>query len=231
MESLKSLKSLKRNKIKKMNKHSFCDVYLIRHGETDWNTEGRLQGHTDIPLNGEGEKQALMLQQKFKRVNFCEVFSSDLSRSRKTAEIVLGAKKIKIKETPILRERYMGMWEGRFAHELRNWLEQNSIISKLSKEEFLSYKSHHNVESYSEVYERVSGFIKMTARSYLNSSILLFSHGGVLRSMLYVLDSNTEIKWQISNCAFMKLRVYEDGLISLMEHEGLKPILDTTVVF
>src|SRR5665647_2476119 len=93
--------------------NSFCDIYLIRHGQTQWNVEGRLQGHTDIPLNEEGEKRALKLKEKLEGIKFSAFFSSDLSRANKTAEIVTGLQKMEIVKTPDLRERSMGKWEGR----------------------------------------------------------------------------------------------------------------------
>lgn len=57
-----------------MNTNSYCDVYLIRHGETEWNIQGKLQGHSDIPLNEQGEMQALKLKEKFAQQNFQPLF-------------------------------------------------------------------------------------------------------------------------------------------------------------
>lgn len=210
----------------------YCDVYLIRHGETDWNIQGKLQGHTDIPLNELGELQALKLKEKFEQQNFSAVFSSDLSRARKTASIVLGAKQLNIIESPALRERYMGLWEGRLTSELKNWFKEYDLSTDgLSKEKYLSYKWQDDIESYSDVYNRVSCFIKSQAITHLGSSILLSSHGGVLRSVLYSLDFRPELRWQVSNCACIRLRVNDEGNITLLEYDGAKPTKEASIPF
>lgn len=215
-----------------MNTNSYCDVYLIRHGETEWNIQGKLQGHSDIPLNEQGEMQALKLKEKFEQQNFSAAFSSDLLRARKTAFIVLGSRELKINESPALRERYMGLWEGRLTTELKNWFKENDVFTdELSKENYLSYKWQDDIESYSEVYNRLSSFIKSQAISYLGSSVLLSSHGGVLRSVLYALDFRPESRWQVSNCAYIKLRVNAEGEIFLLEYDGAKPTKEASIPF
>lgn len=57
------------------------DIYVVRHGETNWNVQGLLQGHTDIPLNEQGVKQAHELKEKLKEISFGKILSSDLSRA------------------------------------------------------------------------------------------------------------------------------------------------------
>lgn len=63
-------------------------IYIVRHGETDWNKEGKLQGHTDTELNDTGRKQALILKDKLQNIHFDKVFVSPLKRTRQTAEII-----------------------------------------------------------------------------------------------------------------------------------------------
>ena len=62
-------------------------IFLIRHGETDWNAEGRWQGHTDVPLNQKGRTQALRVADALRKAGLGGVVSSDLSRARETAQI------------------------------------------------------------------------------------------------------------------------------------------------
>lgn len=89
------------------------ELYLVRHGETDWNVAGRWQGHTDIPLNAHGRLQARVVAAALRSTPLAGLVSSDLSRARETAEIiatVLGVKVVSF--DPNLRERAFGPFEG-----------------------------------------------------------------------------------------------------------------------
>lgn len=63
-------------------------IYLVRHGQTDWNIEHRIQGQTDVPLNATGRAQAVELSEKLSNFNIQKIISSDLSRAKETAEII-----------------------------------------------------------------------------------------------------------------------------------------------
>ena len=95
-------------------KNHYCQIYLIRHGETDWNAKGLLQGQSDIPLNKEGEKQTIEAAKKhFKKIKFAAIFSSDLVRAKRTAEIIALEKKMAVETSVLLRERDFGPFEGK----------------------------------------------------------------------------------------------------------------------
>jgi broad specificity phosphatase PhoE len=87
-------------------------LLLVRHGETDWNAEGRLQGHTDTPLNDYGRRQAARLAEELAGDGIDAVYSSDLSRARETAEIVAAHLGLPVVIEPGLREKNWGSWEG-----------------------------------------------------------------------------------------------------------------------
>ncbi len=88
-------------------------LYLARHGETDWNAEGRWQGHTDIPLNDTGRQQARALAEVLRPLGVLLAVSSDLSRARETAQIVAQALGVPLGTAdPDLRERRFGVFEG-----------------------------------------------------------------------------------------------------------------------
>ncbi|CAF2792067.1 unnamed protein product [Rotaria sp. Silwood2] len=207
-----------------ITRNMFVDIYLVRHGETDWNAQKRLQGHTDIPLNTQGKLQAYQLQEKFADIHFSKVFSSDLVRARLTAELILGSNKLTIIETPLLRERSMGTWEGRLAGDLKSYLEQTFNVNNFTQEEYLSFKWDDTCESYSDAYQRIQNFIHSIAFSppMSDDPILFSSHGGILRSILYHLDFHPGLRWQITNCAFLKLRIWADGKITVIASEGIK---------
>jgi broad specificity phosphatase PhoE len=90
-----------------------CVIYLARHGETDWNRDGRWQGWADVPLNVMGESQARALAERLRNRGISRVVASDLTRARQTAEIV--AQALLLSPTaidPELRERGFGLFEG-----------------------------------------------------------------------------------------------------------------------
>jgi broad specificity phosphatase PhoE len=87
-------------------------LLLVRHGETDWNAEGRLQGHTDRPLNDYGRRQAAALAAQLAQERLDAVYASDLARARETATIVAAALGLPVELDPDLREKDWGTWEG-----------------------------------------------------------------------------------------------------------------------
>jgi len=87
-------------------------LLLVRHGETDWNADGRLQGQTDRPLSDYGREQARQLAEDLHGEGFDAIYSSDLSRARETAEIVGGRLGLRVELDPDLREKDWGNWEG-----------------------------------------------------------------------------------------------------------------------
>lgn len=89
------------------------EIYLIRHGETDWNKERRFQGQTDIPLNDNGRRQAKSLRESLKgKLPFDRIICSDLCRARETAEIINEGSQSPIIIDPAFRELCFGKWEG-----------------------------------------------------------------------------------------------------------------------
>jgi len=87
-------------------------LLLVRHGETDWNADGRLQGQTDRPLSDYGREQARQLAEDLQGEGFDAIYSSDLSRARETAEIVGARLGLRVELDPDLREKDWGNWEG-----------------------------------------------------------------------------------------------------------------------
>lgn len=105
--------------------------YLIRHGQTDWNIEGKIQGKTDIPLNSEGLYQAERLAEGMKERRITAIFSSPLLRAFQTAELLSQEKNLPVTVLPELREVDFGLWEGKgwdevdalYHEDFRNWEE------------------------------------------------------------------------------------------------------------
>jgi 2,3-bisphosphoglycerate-dependent phosphoglycerate mutase len=87
-------------------------LVLVRHGETDWNAKGRLQGHTDRPLNDLGRRQARELADRLAGEDIAAIYASDLVRARETAEIVAARLGLPVAVDADLREKNWGSWEG-----------------------------------------------------------------------------------------------------------------------
>lgn len=201
----------------------FTTFYIVRHGETTWNVEGLLQGHGDSPLTPEGELQALGLSKKFADVHFDHVFSSDLMRAKRTAELISIEKKLAVNTTHLLRERSFGKYEGRpreqFLTENKELIEQ---FEKLSEQEQLKFKYADDMESNEEAVTRFLRFLREAAVTYEGKTLLLVSHGGMMRVLLRHLGIKVITgKGTIANGAHIKLE--SDGIeFKIREMHGIK---------
>lgn len=153
-------------------------VYLARHGETDWNVEGRSQGGTDIPLNSTGRQQAASLKEHLKDVHVDAVYSSTLSRSRETAEIVHG--QVPLTSLAGLGERRFGKFEGKLTSD------------PLSGPEFETRRWDPNDaldggESLNAFTDRVRSAIATIRTQHSSGTILIVGHSGTNQMILRVL--------------------------------------------
>lgn len=161
--------------------NNLTTFYLIRHGETDWNNKHLLQGQTDIPLNPKGEDQAKELAQVLHDVNFDLAFSSDLLRAKRTTEIIVLEKNLYIQTTKALREREFGTLEGQPTAALYAYID---LLKALNKEDRRKHRIDESVESDEEVTTRLITFLRETAITHPGKTILVGTHGGILRMIL-----------------------------------------------
>ena len=136
-------------------------LLLVRHGETDWNAEGRLQGHTDRPLNDFGRRQARALAERLAQDEIHAIYASDLSRARETAEIVGLRLGLPVALEPGLRERSWGTWEGLTGAER-------------DRVEFVG-------EAPEEHAGRVLAAVRAIAERHPGRRVVVVTHGGSLR--------------------------------------------------
>ncbi|QYR19889.1 histidine phosphatase family protein [Paenibacillus sp. sptzw28] len=150
-------------------------IGLIRHGKTEWNRLGKIQGQTDIPLNAEGRKQAEALAQRLSReeLRWDAVISSDLSRAYETARII--AETLSIPLLPgdtRLRERYFGDIEGTTEEE------------RLAKWGTDWRRSESGQESDESVRARGLSFVEEAASARPGCNLLVVTHGSLLAQLL-----------------------------------------------
>lgn len=159
---------------------------LVRHGETTWNTERRLQGHTDIPLNANGALQARQMAQALKdiKLNFDVLYTSDLKRAADTANAVVELFGIEAQVDSALRERHFGALQGLSIPEapvLRPDIWQAHIARDLE----------HDLEGGESIQQfalRVENALKKIQARHIGKTILIVSHGGTL-DMMYRIAS------------------------------------------
>lgn len=201
--------------------NNFTTFYIVRHGETEYNIKRRLSGHSDSPLTENGIHQAKKTGKRLKNIHFDIVFSSDLLRAKKTAEIIMLEKKLAIKVTALLRERNFGSYEGKPYESLDVF---TKLVDQLSDEELRKYKISDDFESDEEVAMRLITFLREAAITHHGQTILISSHGGLMRVLLLHLGFATykQLKFgHVENTGYIKL--LSDGVeFEVKETYGIK---------
>lgn len=195
-----------------------CIIYIVRHGQTDWNAQGITQGETDVPLNIAGIKQAEALSKDLKDVKFDAVFSSDLIRAKRTAEIIALERKLAVNTTHLLRERRYGKLDGKPYDMMREFHKTWETLTKLER---VHYKPYEGYETDEEAVGRFITFLREVSVLYLGKIVLVVSHGGIMRVLLNHLSGATYLAGTISNSAYIKLG--SDGIdFFIKELKGIK---------
>ena len=144
-------------------------LLITRHGQTDWNIEGKIQGQTDIELNETGIKQAEATREKLLNEKIDIIISSPQKRARKTAEIIAKGRHIPIIIDKGIEERYFGEFEGKTRKEF-------------DFDELWNYKlnkQYKDAESVGELFARVEAFLEKIKQEHKDKTVLLVTHGGV----------------------------------------------------
>jgi len=156
-----------------------CTLYLVRHGQTDWNVKRLTQGHTDIPLNAVGIDQAGTMREQLKDVQFDAVFTSDLLRAQKTAQILNLERNLALTSAQALRERTYGIFDGKTIEETHKAL--GNLLEEYSNHPFIK---ESGVETNEKMVARVLTFIREISLGYEGKTVLLVSHGSVMKHLL-----------------------------------------------
>lgn len=179
-------------------------IVLIRHGETDWNTETRIQGHTDIPLNRRGRWQAQRLGAALADEGLAAVYASDLQRAHATAQAVAQASGLEVVVHTGLRERAFGAFEGltfseiedRWPEWARRWRQRDPEFGPPGGEALQDFFKR-SVQAVHDLAERHEG-----------QAIALVAHGGVLDCLYRAATGqalNAPRTWQMSNAGINRL--------------------------
>jgi probable phosphoglycerate mutase len=186
-------------------------IIAVRHGETAWNVDTRIQGHLDIPLNDTGLWQARQLARALANEPVAAIYTSDLQRARATAQAVADATSAPLTPERDLRERSFGALEGRTFAEVEIDLPELALRWRKRDPHF----APEGGESLTLLRERIAHTVHRLAARHPGEQVVLVAHGGVL-DMLYRLATGQEIQaprtWQLANAAINRLLWTPQGL-------------------
>jgi probable phosphoglycerate mutase len=183
---------------------------IVRHGETAWNAEHRVQGQLDVPLNAIGQAQALAASRVLARETFDAIYSSDLSRAQQTAEPTASALGLTVVLDRDLRERHYGIFERLTYAEVRQKFPEDYARFEARDPEF----AFRTGERLKDFYGRSIAVLQRISDAHRGESILVFTHGGVL-DMLYRhvtgLPVSAPRDFGIPNAGLNRLEVVSSG--------------------
>lgn len=154
--------------------------YIVRHGETDWNTAGRWQGQTDIPLNELGQRQATALGEHLRAISLDRVVSSDLSRAYRTAQLATTAHNLPIETDVRWREFNAGILEG------KTWKEMNEEYPEVIAGMHADWYGHTfpEGESRRQLQRRAAEAFNEIMADGRGHHVAIFTHGTTVRVLL-----------------------------------------------
>ncbi len=165
-------------------------LLLVRHGETDWNLEHRVQGHTDRPLNATGLEQALTLASQLAAEQLVAVYASDLARARETAAIVAHRHGLDVTVDADLREKHFGSWEGLTEVEIAQRF-PDAVRGQWG-----------DGETTAAIAARAVAAVERIRATHPAGTVLVVSHGGTMRA---ILDHLALEHGPIGNCAVFRV--------------------------
>ena len=186
-------------------------IIAVRHGETAWNVDTRIQGHLDIALNDTGHWQARQVARALADEPLAAVYTSDLQRAHATAQAIAQASGAPLVAEPGLRERCFGELEGRTFAEIeaelpeqaRRWRQRDPHFAPTGGETLVQLR------------ERIAATTHRLAAQHTEQLIVLVAHGGVL-DMLYRLATGLDLQaprtWLVTNASINRLLWTPQGL-------------------
>jgi len=188
-------------------------LYLLRHGESEWNILNKVQGQFNTNLTQKGIEQAKLVANRLCKEEIKAIYSSDLDRAYKTAKIVSDKLGIDVKKLHDLREIKFGIWEG---------LTSDEIKEKYKKEQLIWRTEPHKLnlpeaEKLIDVQERMLKSVNTLLKKHENENILIVSHGSAIKALILgILDID------LSN--YSKITISNTGL-SIIEYREYSPVI------
>ncbi len=180
-------------------------LYIMRHGQTEWNAVHKLQGQTDIPLNDQGRAQAEKAREEYRDIPLDLCFCSPLLRAKETAEIVLRGRKVPIVTDDRLKEMNFGVYEG-----ILYYFETDSPIGVIFQHPEAYTSSVGGAETFGELFERTGAFLRERIDPLMKEgkNVLIVGHGAMnlsIISRIRKLPIRDFWSQRIENCRMVRL--------------------------
>lgn len=184
-------------------------LWLVRHGETDWNVQSRMQGQSDEPLNAQGRAQAAAVKERLRGETIHAVYASDLARAWETAQ---GLDMTPLKAEPRLREMNFGRWEGLTYEEIQ--AHDPDVLARWGAEVMdFTPPGGENLRQFAQ---RVASVLEELRENHALETVLLVAHGGSLQILLALaLGLSPEKYWQfyMKPGSVSEVSLYPEGAI------------------
>jgi 2,3-bisphosphoglycerate-dependent phosphoglycerate mutase len=199
-------------------------ILLVRHGETDWNASGRIQGHSDTPLNAAGHEQAQQTARRLAREPVRALYSSDLARAFETASVIGQALGLTVVTSPRLRERQYGAWEGLTSAEIQTRYPEQFAAWRARATDFAPPLG----ETRNELLTRALAELQRIARQHVGEMVVVVTHGGfcyvLINHIVGGVDGDRR-EFTFGNASIHTLEVTGDrwSVITMNETAHLRP--------
>ena len=198
---------------------SLMRVYLIRHGHTEWNNEGRAQGHKDVEIDKIGRGQARITAEFFDRRVVHRIISSDLTRCRQTAQPTADLTELGLELTPALRERSFGKLEGMHYTVLRAFFDGEVRDKGIKRWD----ARPDGGESLQDTWNRSLPVIEQVKAT--SEDTVIFSHGGTIALILAQFMNatiETAMSFKFDNCSITELKRLPTGIWQLVRYNDTR---------